>query len=117
MKTETLLDAMELAKFESKWCPLEKALKRRRQYNAIRERILRMDAELRNQLAFERNAVQVLGKQLAEKEEENQRLREALKDFNWSHYDVKQGDHYCLICDANKADGKHKPDCPMGGVE
>ena len=50
-------------------------------------------------------------------QKENQRLRKALKDFNWSHYDTKQGDHYCLICDANKADGKHKPDCPMEGVE
>lgn len=42
----------------------------------------------------------------------NDRLRELLREFEWEHWDTKQSDHYCLICDANKKEG-HKPDCRL----
>ena len=64
MEIETILNAMEKVRVGSGW-DMDRRI---RQYNAFRTRILRMDAEMRFNVAFERNAVQVLSDRIAELE-------------------------------------------------
>jgi len=118
MKLETYLDAMvqiyaDIIHLEGARLSYETEVwkhlfgKRKRQYRAFRDRILRMDVEKDIEIASLADcveegdaAIEMYEKELAEKDAENQRLREALEVYanhdNWDTeavaHDMETGD-------------------------
>ena len=124
---ETLLDAMRYSLVQcvnyqtlhylDPYYPRAEVMKekRLRQYNAFRERILRMDAEKDAKIALFnvcRGSYDALLKQQIELDQENQRLRELLRKMPEWVYDKDQECYFCEVCGSNKDYG-HLKNCEL----
>ena len=137
---ETLLDAYDAVKVGSGW-DMDRRLRQRdafrarilrmdaekdyeisgwiksvkmrdRQMGIQKQQLAEKDTEIEDLILQANIRMEYLETKLAEKDTENKRLRELLREMEFKAYDEKFNDNYCLICDANETDG-HKDDCRL----